>query len=185
MSGQWQHRPAIPLLARYSVLPVMIGAHDTTIAHSELTVFTMQEEVLQLHLPRVVIMDSTTAHNTAKHIRDRDSPSESALIRGLLSNIGKATVSRHKFHCDKWSHEHPAQLVHLSSVLPQRYHALISDLHDRARIFIDLCHTWTGPQLTGSTLPASSPVCPNNLAESLEHNLPISFSVDQPHGTTS
>ena len=39
--------------------------------------------------------------------------------------------------------------------------------------FINLCHTWTGPQPTA-----------NDLGESLEHPLTISSSVDQPHGTT-
>lgn len=69
-SGQWQYRPAIPLLVRFCLLPRMQGAHDTNIAHSELMAVIIQEETLPASLPHTVVMDSTVACDTTLHVRN-------------------------------------------------------------------------------------------------------------------
>lgn len=155
-SGIKQHRPAIPLLARYCLLPKMQGVQATTIAHCELTAVVMQEESLSASLPRTVVMDSMVARETTLHVRERDESSHRALIHNILPGIGKASVSRFKYHCDKFS-TYPGPQVDLPLVISTQYSDFLHYVAARNRHFIAIYETWTceRPQSSSPSVQAT------------------------------
>ena len=92
-SGEWAHRPVIPLLSRCALLPSSIGADDTDIASAECHAFLSQELCIPSYLPRIIITDSEAvreqvleARNSKEMIIDRK------LVRSTIGGIGKSIM---------------------------------------------------------------------------------------------
>jgi len=95
-SGQWIHRPVIPLLSRASILPPRIGTTPSDIATSELWAFALSELSLPSFMPRIVTTDSKSTRELVMKIRDIQNKNviDRTYIRSLVGG-GKQIHFRH------------------------------------------------------------------------------------------
>jgi len=69
-SGQWLHRPTIPLLSRATALPLAIGNTKSDIATGELFAIALSELSLPQDLPRLIITDSKSSRDLLLELRN-------------------------------------------------------------------------------------------------------------------
>jgi len=93
---RWANRPAIPILARFSILPCKIGCSESDIGHGEGVGGCLGMEMVDPGLRRILIMDSASVRTTMQTLRDREEPtiSNRQYIRKTISGISKNVCSR-------------------------------------------------------------------------------------------
>jgi len=88
-SGQWIHRPVIPLLSRASILPQNFGSTPTDIAHGEFWAILMAEMALS-DLPRITLTDSKAIRQQVLKIRElKGVVNDRNYIRSIAGGVGK------------------------------------------------------------------------------------------------
>ena len=94
--GLWANRQATPILARFSKLPRKIGCSTSDIGHGEGIGGCLGLEIVDIKLPKILILDSTSVRNTMLSLRDRDTAinPDRNYIRKIISGISKCICSR-------------------------------------------------------------------------------------------
>jgi len=139
VSGEWAHRPVIPLLSRVSILPTNFGTNDSDIAHGESYAILMTEMAL-LDIPRITITDSKAIRETMLKVRDLGTvDNDRAYIRSIAGGTGKfiCGLMRHLTFKSKSTSTVKAP-SHLSSAL----HLLRDRLEGRNKEFIAEAKSW-------------------------------------------
>ena len=89
-SGQWLHRPTIPLLSRATVLPLAIGNTSSDIATGELFAIALSELSIAQDLPRIIITDSKSTRDLLLELRRAGSlDSDRIYTRKIVGGVSK------------------------------------------------------------------------------------------------
>ena len=139
VSGEWAHRPVIPLLSRSSILPINFGTNESDIAHGESYAILMTEMAL-LDIPRITITDSKAIRETILKVRDLGTvDNDRAYIRSIAGGTGKfiCGLMRHLTFKSK-SVSNSKGTSPLSSAL----HILCDRLESRNKEFIAEAKSW-------------------------------------------
>jgi len=92
-SGEWIHRPVIPLCSRCSLLPRKIGVEEVDIASAECHAMLMTEFTLPAFLPRIYITDSEAVRDQALQARQNvEGDINRSFIRSNIGGIGKCIM---------------------------------------------------------------------------------------------
>jgi len=103
-SGEWINRPMIPLMARSTMLPQYIGAHDADIAHGEGYAFALQELAFDSDIPRIIITDSVAIREQVMNVRDEEMKEiDRDYVRNKAGGISKYLIGIIKNHMDEMS----------------------------------------------------------------------------------
>ena len=148
-SGEWTHRPAVPLLSRCSLLPNSIGANDTDVASAECHAFLSQELCIPSFLPRITITDSEAVRDQVLQARNCESMVvDRKLLRSTIGGIGKSIMGT------------LADIIHKSHIQTSISSACtanpllaktIQTLTHRNREFLTIAETWTKEYLGKDT----------------------------------
>jgi len=92
----WTDRTAIPVLARSLRLPSKIGCASSDISHGEGIGGCLGLEMLDIGMPKIFIMDSSSVRLTITTLRDmpKHHPLDRKYIRQTISGIGKSISGR-------------------------------------------------------------------------------------------
>jgi len=142
-SGEWIHRPMIPLLARSCALPTYIGSAASDIAHGECFAFTLQELAMCKDFPRVLILDSEAIRDQMINIRDMEEPViDRNYIRNTAGGISKSFCS---ILTDSLWTDNPGQ-KNKRSASNRGSEWLSMTFQDRNRRFVRVAESWIGDQ---------------------------------------
>ena len=130
-SGQWIHRPVIPLLSRASILPSKIGTTPSDIATGELWAFALSELSLPGFMPRIITTDSKSTRELVLKLRDTGNEGKinRSYIRSMVGGVSKFIFST--FQHKLWQTKAPETI---SNVIDQ--------LKIRTKTTCDLGRTW-------------------------------------------
>ena len=93
-SGQWLHRPTIPLLSRATALPSLIGNTDSDIATGELFAIVLSELSIPQDLPRIIITDSKSTRDLLLELRkNRNIETDRVYTRKIVGGVSKFIFS--------------------------------------------------------------------------------------------
>ena len=134
-SDNWEHRKAIPLIARLARLPHSVGGHNTDIAHGEGMALCMGLEMFPKSFPKVIITDSASTRDIFLALRDRDHSGgqDRIYIRKMVSGISKHIGDRIEAQI--------AQGIDYDTDTANVFEKERENLSD----WLDICNTWTCP----------------------------------------
>ena len=147
-SGEWIHRPMIPLLARNCALPADIGSASSDIAHGECFAFALQELAMHRSFPRILILDSEAVRDQMINIRDTEKPEiNRTYIRNTAGGISKFLCSIVTENL--WTGN--PETKEKESATNNGLEWLITMFQDRNKRFINLAKSWVGSPDVDST----------------------------------
>ena len=136
-SGNWEHRPVIPILSRTSALPQNFGTCNSDIAHGESCAILMAEMALT-DIPRITITDSKAIRESMIKLRKLDSGiNDRTYIRSVAGGLGKfvcGSIKNSIFH---------AKSNGQTFIQSNAMNEISKILENRNKEFLRIAKTWT------------------------------------------